>query len=245
MTLQQGSSTAMPVRFPDTGTNDTVDGSIREEISTQTEAEISGDQNGDARNPNVRLCYLRHRKQPEPPEMTESAEEGTESQTQTKNQQGAYGISISRSAWDPYPWVCGVSPGGAAEEAGLRRGDCLLKVGPTSLLGLPVSEVAEALRSDGGEEGLRLEVWNAEGEEEVAGATGGRVSGDSLLRKSGLRGPLPSALQRLSSCLSTIVATLECPVCLECPLPPPAQQCPNGHILCLRCRLRSCRCPIC
>ncbi|XP_071451846.1 uncharacterized protein [Hetaerina americana] len=202
-----------------------------------------------SRSPNVRVCYLRPKTAEDESGQASGHTNGgsenglAEMVPKQGGTSGSYGMSISRSAWDPYPWVCGIAPGGAADGAGLRRGDCLLKVGALSLLGLPVSEVAGALRADGGAEGLRLEVWNAEGggeEEDAAaeGATGGR-------RRSGLRGPLPSALQRLSSCLSTIVAALECPVCLECPLPPPAQQCPNGHLLCLRCRLRSCRCPIC
>ncbi|XP_046397449.1 uncharacterized protein LOC124164250 isoform X2 [Ischnura elegans] len=240
----------MPVPIGDTPWRDSEETPPKEpDPPPPADYQSKGDEGTNSTSPNVRVCYLR----PKAVDDTSSTRDGAGAQSceeepspqespQKLATTGSYGMSISRSAWDPYPWVCGISPGGAADRAGLRRGDCLLRVGALSLLGLHVSEVAAALRADGGAEGLRLEVWNAEGDEteEAAGGVGpgGR-------RKSGLRGPLPSALQRLSSCLSTIVAALECPVCLECPLPPPAQQCPNGHLLCLRCRLRSCRCPIC
>lgn len=57
-------------------------------------------------------------------------------------------------------------------------------------------------------------------------------------------GPMPKNLQRLSACMSTILAFLECPVCLDT-IPPPTYQCDNGHLMCMRCRARSERCPIC
>lgn len=44
--------------------------------------------------------------------------------------------------------------------------------------------------------------------------------------------------------MSTILAFLECPVCLDT-IPPPTYQCDNGHLMCMRCRARSERCPIC
>ena len=55
---------------------------------------------------------------------------------------------------------------------------------------------------------------------------------------------MPSSLQRLSSCMSAILSILECPVCLET-IPPPAHQCGNGHLICVKCRLQSERCPVC
>lgn len=55
---------------------------------------------------------------------------------------------------------------------------------------------------------------------------------------------MPKNLQRLSACMSTILAFLECPVCLDT-IPPPTYQCDNGHLMCMRCRARSERCPIC
>jgi hypothetical protein len=55
---------------------------------------------------------------------------------------------------------------------------------------------------------------------------------------------MPTNLQRLSACMSTILAFLECPVCLDT-IPPPTYQCDNGHLICVRCRSKSERCPIC
>lgn len=55
---------------------------------------------------------------------------------------------------------------------------------------------------------------------------------------------MPKNLQRLSACMSTILAYLECPVCLDT-IPPPSYQCDNGHLMCMKCRARSERCPIC
>lgn len=57
-------------------------------------------------------------------------------------------------------------------------------------------------------------------------------------------GPMPSNLQRLSACMSSILAVLECPVCLDT-IPPPAHQCGNGHLICVKCRVKTERCPIC
>lgn len=57
-------------------------------------------------------------------------------------------------------------------------------------------------------------------------------------------GPMPKNLQRLSACMSTILAFLECPVCLDT-IPPPTYQCDNGHIICMKCRTKTEKCPIC
>ncbi|XP_046660699.1 uncharacterized protein LOC124354355 [Homalodisca vitripennis] len=57
-------------------------------------------------------------------------------------------------------------------------------------------------------------------------------------------GPTPLSLQRLASCLQSVVSLLECPVCLET-IPPPAFQCCNGHTLCGVCRSLTDRCPVC
>lgn len=57
-------------------------------------------------------------------------------------------------------------------------------------------------------------------------------------------GPTPLSLQRLASCLQSVVSLLECPVCLET-IPPPAFQCCNGHTLCSGCRSLTDRCPVC
>nr|CAD7398776.1 unnamed protein product [Timema poppensis] len=54
----------------------------------------------------------------------------------------------------------------------------------------------------------------------------------------------PVSLQRLASCLQSVLQLLECPVCLET-IPPPAFQCCNGHALCAPCRSRADKCPVC
>lgn len=55
---------------------------------------------------------------------------------------------------------------------------------------------------------------------------------------------MPTNLQRLSSCMSNIVAALECPICLET-IPAPAHQCVNGHLICFKCRIKTEKCPVC
>lgn len=55
---------------------------------------------------------------------------------------------------------------------------------------------------------------------------------------------MPTNLQRLSTCMSNILAALECPICLDT-IPPPAHQCANGHLICINCRVRTERCPVC
>lgn len=51
-------------------------------------------------------------------------------------------------------------------------------------------------------------------------------------------------LQRLTTCMSSILEALECPICLDT-IPPPAHQCANGHLICVCCRARTERCPVC
>ncbi|XP_017846109.1 E3 ubiquitin-protein ligase SINA-like 7 [Drosophila busckii] len=41
-----------------------------------------------------------------------------------------------------------------------------------------------------------------------------------------------------------MLRVIECPVCTST-IAPPALQCQNGHLLCLDCRVRSEKCPIC
>lgn len=55
---------------------------------------------------------------------------------------------------------------------------------------------------------------------------------------------MPLNLERLSASMSTILAALECPICLDT-IPPPVLTCPNGHLICATCRQRAERCPIC
>lgn len=57
-------------------------------------------------------------------------------------------------------------------------------------------------------------------------------------------GPMPQNLERLSASVSTILAALECPICLDT-IPPPCIQCLNGHLVCAQCSSRAERCPVC
>ncbi|CAK1544536.1 unnamed protein product [Leptosia nina] len=52
------------------------------------------------------------------------------------------GFRLTRTLWDPYPWVHDVTSGSRAESAGLKAGDCLLQADGKDLLGLPVGQVA-------------------------------------------------------------------------------------------------------
>lgn len=57
-------------------------------------------------------------------------------------------------------------------------------------------------------------------------------------------GPMPQNLDRLSVCMQNILSTLECPICLDI-IPPPAVQCINGHLVCVKCKARSEKCAVC
>lgn len=70
-----------------------------------------------------------------------------------------WGFRLTRSRWDPYPWVSAVDAGSAAETAGVQTGDCLLEVNGADVVGRRVSEVAEMVRSRFGLVSLLL--WNA------------------------------------------------------------------------------------
>lgn len=71
---------------------------------------------------------------------------------------GSCGFHISRTQWDPYPWVSAVELGSPAELAGLRAGDCVLEVNGEDVLGQRIGEVASKVRA---RERLQLLVWNA------------------------------------------------------------------------------------
>ncbi|XP_018791378.1 PREDICTED: uncharacterized protein LOC108970441 isoform X2 [Bactrocera latifrons] len=55
---------------------------------------------------------------------------------------------------------------------------------------------------------------------------------------------MPRTLQRLATIVQSILTIIECPVCLDS-ITPPVMQCQNGHLLCLDCRIRAERCPVC
>ncbi|XP_026676837.1 uncharacterized protein LOC103505800 [Diaphorina citri] len=143
---------------------------------------------------------------------------------------GSCGFHLSRTQWDPYPWVSGVEAGSAAEAAGLVMGDCVLEVNGEDVLGQRIGEVAVKVKAKEGY--VKLLLWNA------GAAEAGNHSGVSS------QGPTPLSLQRLAVCLQSVIQLLECPVCLE-NISPPVTQCYNGHLICSHCRSRSEKCPIC
>ena len=57
-------------------------------------------------------------------------------------------------------------------------------------------------------------------------------------------GPMPLNYEKLAATVQTILTAIECPVCFNT-ITSPFTQCQNGHLLCLRCRARSDKCPIC
>ncbi|GFG33075.1 hypothetical protein Cfor_12100 [Coptotermes formosanus] len=143
---------------------------------------------------------------------------------------GPCGFHLTRTAWDPYPWVSGVESGSPAETAGLQAGDCVLEVNGEDVLGQRIEEVASRVRARA--DRVTLLLWNA-GSDPYTAAT--CIPGN---------GTTPGSFQHLSNLLQSVVQLLECPVCFET-VPPPAFQCGNGHVTCGRCRSRAERCPVC
>lgn len=72
---------------------------------------------------------------------------------------GSSGFNLSRTKWDPYPWVTGVDPGSPAEQAGLHPGDCILEVNGEDVLGERINEVGSKVKSK--EDRVQLLLWNA------------------------------------------------------------------------------------
>ncbi|XP_015590486.1 uncharacterized protein LOC107265497 isoform X2 [Cephus cinctus] len=144
------------------------------------------------------------------------------------------GFHLTRSKWDPYPWVGSVEKGSVAEKSGLRSGDCLLEANGKDLVGLRVKEIASLVQNSE-TENVNLQVWRSPQQvpEQEDGTEG-----------VALEGPLPDVARRLASAVSGAVRALECPVCLES-AGPPVSQCVHGHILCVGCRPKTARCPIC
>ncbi|XP_034245053.1 uncharacterized protein LOC117647425, partial [Thrips palmi] len=142
---------------------------------------------------------------------------------------GNCGFHLSRTKWDPYPWVSVVETGSAAQQAGLQVGDCVLEVNGEDVVGQKISEIAARVRSR--PDCATLLVWNCGADE--------TCDPEALCC-----GPMPVSLKRLSTCLGAVLGSLECPVCLDT-IPPPAHQCGNGHLMCAGCRARAERCPVC
>ncbi|XP_016990083.2 LOW QUALITY PROTEIN: uncharacterized protein LOC108052242 [Drosophila rhopaloa] len=140
-----------------------------------------------------------------------------------------YGFHLTRSKWDPYPWVCEVAAGTPAALCGLKPGDCVLEVNGLDVLGLRVAEIAKMVKSQ--KDCVTILCWNSECEKDCD-------------NNSICCAPMPTSLRRLSLVLESILRLVECPVC-GVTISPPAMQCQNGHLLCVDCRIRSERCPVC
>ncbi|CAK9808010.1 E3 ubiquitin-protein ligase DIS1 [Anthophora quadrimaculata] len=142
------------------------------------------------------------------------------------------GFNLTKSKWDPYPWISYIEIGSLADIAGLKAGDCLISIGDHDLIGLKIKDIA-ALIHRYQECNLKLFIWRCIDEEKEQKNTGIAV-----------KGPLSEVANKLANAVSGVVQTLECPVCLESSSPP-VSQCVHGHIICVGCRPRTLRCPIC
>lgn len=68
------------------------------------------------------------------------------------------GFHLSRSKWDPYPWISAVEEASPADDAGVKNGDCVLEVNGEDIVGKKISDVAEIVKSS---QPLDLLLWNA------------------------------------------------------------------------------------
>ncbi|XP_011880724.1 PREDICTED: uncharacterized protein LOC105569138 [Vollenhovia emeryi] len=143
------------------------------------------------------------------------------------------GFHLTKSKWDPYPWVGHVENNSPADLAGLKAGDCLLGVDDTDLLGLKIKDVATLIRNEEGVRDSNFLIWRCTHQEEERNDIG-----------LALKGPLPNVARNLANALSGTIRALECPICLESAAPP-VSQCVHGHILCVVCRPKTTRCPVC
>ncbi|XP_043790452.1 uncharacterized protein LOC122713769 isoform X1 [Apis laboriosa] len=141
------------------------------------------------------------------------------------------GFHLTKSKWDPYPWINHIEVDSLADIAGLRVGDCLINIDGKDLLGLKIKQIAELIHYYQ-ECNLKLSIWRFI-EEEKEKETGIAV-----------KGPLPEVACKLANAVAGVIRVLECPICLENSLSP-VSQCVHGHIICVGCRSRTSRCPIC
>ncbi|XP_030569159.1 uncharacterized protein LOC115768633 isoform X1 [Drosophila novamexicana] len=140
-----------------------------------------------------------------------------------------FGFCLTRSKWDPYPWVCEVAAGTPAWLRGLKAGDCILKVNGVDILGMRIAEVAQIVKSQ--RDHVTILCWNSDHEFDCDENSISCV-------------PMPTSLKRLVIIVDSILKAIECPVCNSI-ITPPVLQCQNGHVLCLECRIRTEKCPIC
>lgn len=140
------------------------------------------------------------------------------------------GFRLTRTLWDPYPWVREVSPGSRADSAGLKTGDCLLQADGKDLLGLPIGKVAGLIRGDGAGRGVSLLVWNCgvdpDDDPELLWSCGGGSRGEKARRA-----------------LSGVVRALSCCVCASTATKP--LNCARSHLYCEACWSRLERCALC
>ncbi|XP_034948715.1 uncharacterized protein [Chelonus insularis] len=143
------------------------------------------------------------------------------------------GFHLTRSKWDPYPWISFVETGSIADISGLRAGDCLLEIDGFDIVGLRVKEISSLIKKSRGT--VNLQVWR----NKIASTTESENENGAAVS-----GPLPTLAGKLATALSGTIRALECPVCLETASSPVAQ-CVHGHILCVGCRIKTPKCPVC
>ncbi len=76
-----------------------------------------------------------------------------------KNESGSYGFHLTRTRWDPYPWIAGIEDGSPAQAAGLKVGDCVLAVNGEDVLGLRIGQIANKALSN--QPCIIMLLWNA------------------------------------------------------------------------------------
>ncbi|CAB3252255.1 unnamed protein product [Arctia plantaginis] len=140
------------------------------------------------------------------------------------------GFRLTRTLWDPYPWVREVTSNSRADTAGLKTGDCLLQADGKDLLGMPVGQIAGLIRGDGAGRAVALLVWNCgvdpRDDPELLWSCGGGVRGEKARRA-----------------LAGVVKALTCSVCASTATKP--LTCARSHIYCEPCWMRLERCALC
>nr|XP_032528355.1 uncharacterized protein LOC116778455 [Danaus plexippus plexippus] len=139
------------------------------------------------------------------------------------------GFKLTRTLWDPYPWIRDVTPESRAALAGLRTGDCLLQADGNDLLGLPISKVAGIIRGDGEGREVSLVVWSCgvdpDDDPELLWSGGGAGS------------------DRPRRALGGVLRSLSCAVCGATAAA--ALSCRRTHLYCDGCWSRLERCALC
>ncbi|XP_063980165.1 uncharacterized protein LOC135164071 [Diachasmimorpha longicaudata] len=153
------------------------------------------------------------------------------------------GFHLTRSKWDPYPWVGYVEHGSIADVAGLKAGDCLLQIDQVDVVGLRIKDIALLIKKECSGSMINLQIWRNEESNNISNNSR-KKQYDGNESGTALAGPLPTLMGKFLKAISKIVDILECPVCLETATSP-ISQCVHGHILCGPCRTKTLRCPVC